>query len=39
VPVALDVAGERRPVDDGVDVNTYRIVQEALTNIYRLDVR
>ena len=35
VPVELDVVGERRPVDDGVDVSTYRIVQEALTNVVR----
>jgi MYXO-CTERM domain-containing protein len=35
VPVELDVAGEQRSVDDGVDVSTYRIVQEALTNVVR----
>jgi MYXO-CTERM domain-containing protein len=35
LPVAFAVAGEPRPVDDGVDVSAYRIVQEALTNVVR----
>ncbi len=35
VPVEVVVAGEPRPVDDGVDVSAYRIVQEALTNVVR----
>jgi MYXO-CTERM domain-containing protein len=35
LPVELAVAGEPRPVDDGVDVSAYRIVQEALTNVVR----
>ncbi|HMJ77075.1 MAG TPA: histidine kinase, partial [Iamia sp.] len=35
LPVTLEVDGEPRPVDDGLDVNAYRIVQEALTNVVR----
>ncbi|HEX7132961.1 MAG TPA: histidine kinase [Iamia sp.] len=35
LPVELAVAGEPRPVADGVDVSVYRIVQEALTNVVR----
>ncbi|HEV7719737.1 MAG TPA: sensor histidine kinase [Iamia sp.] len=35
LPVTLEVEGEPRPVDDGLDVNAYRIVQEALTNVVR----
>jgi signal transduction histidine kinase len=30
--VELDVRGDRRDVDDGIDRSAYRIVQEALTN-------
>ncbi|MGZ4352878.1 MAG: sensor histidine kinase [Gaiellaceae bacterium] len=32
LPVELSVEGERRPLAPGVDLNAYRIVQEALTN-------
>jgi signal transduction histidine kinase len=32
LPVELSLAGERRPLDAGVEVSAYRIVQEALTN-------
>ena len=28
----LSVEGERRPLDDGIELSAYRIVQEALTN-------
>ncbi|WP_219942628.1 sensor histidine kinase [Iamia sp. SCSIO 61187] len=35
LPVELVVDGEPRPVDDGLDVSAYRIVQEALTNVVR----
>jgi signal transduction histidine kinase len=30
--VELSVEGERRPLDDGIELSAYRIVQEALTN-------
>lgn len=32
LPVRLEVAGEPRPLAQGVDLSLYRIVQEALTN-------
>ena len=32
LPVELSVDGERRPLDDGVELTAYRVVQEALTN-------
>jgi signal transduction histidine kinase len=32
LPVELAVEGERRPLDDGIELSAYRIVQEALTN-------
>jgi signal transduction histidine kinase len=32
LPVELAVSGERRPLDPGVELSAYRIVQEALTN-------
>jgi signal transduction histidine kinase len=32
LPVELRVEGERRPLDPGVELSAYRIVQEALTN-------
>lgn len=32
LPVELSVRGERRPLDAGVELSAYRIVQEALTN-------
>lgn len=35
LPVRLSRVGERRPVDDGIEVSAYRIVQEALTNVVR----
>ena len=31
-PVRLDVAGEVRPLPEGIELSAYRIVQEALTN-------
>jgi signal transduction histidine kinase len=33
--VELIVEGERRPLPAGIDVNAYRIVQEALTNVLK----
>ncbi len=33
--VELSVAGERRPLDAGVELSAYRIVQEALTNVLK----
>jgi len=33
--VELVVDGERRPLPPGIDVNAYRIVQEALTNVLK----
>jgi signal transduction histidine kinase len=35
LPVDLVVEGARRPLPPGVDVNAYRIVQEALTNVLK----
>jgi signal transduction histidine kinase len=32
LPVELSVTGERRPLDPGVELAAYRIIQEALTN-------
>lgn len=32
LPVELAVSGERRPLDPGVELSAYRIIQEALTN-------
>jgi signal transduction histidine kinase len=32
LPVELSVQGERRPLDAGIELSAYRIVQEALTN-------
>ena len=32
LPVELSVEGERRPLDPGVELSAYRIIQEALTN-------
>jgi len=32
LPVELSVDGQRRPLDDGIELSAYRIVQEALTN-------
>ncbi len=32
LPVELSVDGDRRPLDDGIELSAYRIVQEALTN-------
>ena len=34
-PVELSVTGERRPLDPGVELSAYRIIQEALTNAMR----
>jgi signal transduction histidine kinase len=34
-PVELSVTGERRPLDPGVELSAYRIIQEALTNALR----
>lgn len=32
LPVELSVDGDQRPLDDGIELSAYRIVQEALTN-------
>ena len=32
LPVELAITGERRPLDAGVELSAYRVVQEALTN-------
>ena len=32
LPVRLTTRGDRRPLPDGVELNAYRIIQEALTN-------
>jgi signal transduction histidine kinase len=34
-PVELSIEGERRPLDAGVELSAYRIVQEALTNVLK----
>ncbi len=34
-PVELSIEGDRRPLDAGVELSAYRIVQEALTNILK----
>jgi signal transduction histidine kinase len=34
-PVELSVTGERRPLDPGIELSAYRIIQEALTNAMR----
>jgi signal transduction histidine kinase len=33
VPARLEIAGERRPLPEGVELSAYRIIQEALTNV------
>jgi signal transduction histidine kinase len=35
LPVELSMEGERRPLDAGIELSAYRIVQEALTNILK----
>jgi signal transduction histidine kinase len=35
VPVELSVSGERRPLDPGIELSAYRIIQEALTNVLK----
>jgi signal transduction histidine kinase len=35
VAVTVDIDGDRRPLPAAVDLAAYRIVQEALTNVYR----
>jgi signal transduction histidine kinase len=35
LPVRLEVIGDPRPLDDGVEVSVYRIVEEALTNVLK----
>ena len=35
VPVELTVSGQRRPLDPGIELSAYRIIQEALTNILK----
>ncbi|HEU4919099.1 MAG TPA: histidine kinase [Candidatus Limnocylindrales bacterium] len=32
MPVELSITGERRPLDPGIELSAYRIIQEALTN-------
>ena len=32
LPVELSIEGDRRPLDAGIELSAYRIVQEALTN-------
>ncbi len=34
-PVELSIEGEQRPLDAGVELSAYRIVQEALTNVLK----
>jgi signal transduction histidine kinase len=34
-PVELSITGDRRPLDPGVELSAYRIIQEALTNALR----
>jgi signal transduction histidine kinase len=35
LPVELSLVGDRRPLDAGVELSAYRIVQEALTNVLK----
>ncbi len=35
LPVELAIAGDRRPLDAGIELSAYRIVQEALTNVLK----
>jgi signal transduction histidine kinase len=35
LPVELSVEGERRPLDAGIELSAYRIIQEALTNVLK----
>ena len=35
LPVEFSIDGERRPLDDGVELSAYRIIQEALTNVLK----
>jgi signal transduction histidine kinase len=35
LPVELALVGDRRPLDAGVELSAYRIVQEALTNVLK----
>src|SRR4029450_5756452 len=34
-PAALPIAGEPRSLSQGVDLSAYRILQEALTNVFK----
>ena len=35
IPVAVEIAGERRPLPPGIELSAFRIVQEALSNVMR----
>src|SRR5437764_1383378 len=35
MPVTLHIDGHPRPVDPGLELSAYRIVQEALTNVHK----
>jgi signal transduction histidine kinase len=35
LPVELSVEGDRRPLDAGIELSAYRIIQEALTNVLK----
>jgi signal transduction histidine kinase len=35
LPVEIAIGGERRPLDPGVELSAYRIIQEALTNVLK----
>jgi signal transduction histidine kinase len=35
IPVELRVAGDRRPLPQGVELSAYRVVQESLTNVLK----
>ncbi len=35
LPVELAIAGDRRPLDAGIELSAYRIVQEGLTNVLK----